>query len=116
MSEYNGIIERMNEVVQDYNNMKGLDGPTLNSMLKRMSTMLYYLESVRSDFHDKWNVCVKHNIDSGESVSRSENIAHVKYPEMYRLRRVMTSGYKVLDAIRSNLSYLKQELNTVNTN
>jgi len=115
MNDFNDIIERMNQVVQDYNHMEGLDGPTLNSMLKRMSTMLYYLESVRSDFHDKWCIKVKFLTDRGDSVSRSENEAHVIFPEMYRLRRVMTSGYRVLDAIRTNISYLKQELNSINS-
>ena len=114
MKEYKPVIEKMNGIINDYHKMEKLDGTELNLYLKDLTSALYYLESVRSDVHNKWQTRVKEQVDFGDSVARSENKAHVLYPEMYQLRHVMSSGYKVTDAIRTNISYLKQELNTIN--
>jgi hypothetical protein len=32
-------------------------------------------------------------------------------PELYRLRRIMESGYETSGAIRTNISWLKSEIN-----
>jgi hypothetical protein len=44
-----------------------------------------------------------------KTVARAENEAHVTYPQMYQLRRIQDAGYRVADAIRTNISYLKSE-------
>jgi hypothetical protein len=37
-------------------------------------------------------------------------------PEMYRLRRLLESGYRVCDAMRTNISFLKSEIHNVEKN
>jgi len=37
-------------------------------------------------------------------------------PEVYRLRKLTSAGYRVADAIRSNISFLKLEFNNVTKN
>lgn len=114
MKDYRDVIKRVDQVVNNYFKCDLSNGNALNEYLKLISSCLYYLESVRSEIHDKWQSKVKEKIDEGFAVSRAENIAYVEFPEMYELRRIMTSGYKIQDAIRTNISYLKQEINNSN--
>lgn len=108
------VIEKMDKLINKYHTLSQLNPEHLNTLLQQLTSALYYLEGERAKIHDDWQKDVKANIDLGDSVSRAENRAHVKYPNMYRLRRVMYAGYKCVESIRSNLSYIKHEMNTVN--
>jgi hypothetical protein len=44
------------------------------------------------------------------SVARAQVEADVRYPELYELRRTMDAAYTVVNAIRTNISYLKSEI------
>lgn len=114
MKDYNDVIIRMDALVNRYWGVQGLDGPTLNDLLKQVTSCLYYLETVRSDIHNSFQVEINKLVESGKSVARAQNCAHVKHPDMYRLRRVMEAGYEVVGAIRTNISYLKSEMNNMN--
>lgn len=103
-------IEDMYSIVNRYKTMKTLNGHEINEMLKDLSAYLFYLGTVRVQVHNLWQTKVKTLVDSGSSVSRAENEAHVEYPEMYKLRTYMRYASGVSDAMRSNLSYLKQEM------
>mgnify|MGYP007029088788 FL=1 len=109
MKDYRDVIDKMNYLVNDYHRMTDLDGHTLSMILKDLSSALYYLETIRAEVHAKWQGKVKELIDEGSSVARSENQAHVAYPEMYELRRIMDAGYEIVGAIRTNISHLKHE-------
>ena len=111
MKDYQKVIEKMNTIINHYHRADMTDGLALNTYLKDLSSALYYMETVRANVHDNWQRCVKELISQGNSVSRSENEAHVKYPEMYMLRRVLDSAYEVVGALRTNISYLKNEKN-----
>ncbi len=115
LEEYKGVIDSLNEDMQLYKGMSTDNGPGLNDLLKDISSRLYYLETIRSVYHDMWQTRVKFLIDEGSTVSRAENFAHVDYPQLYELRHIMTGAYGVVGAIRSNLSYLKKEMETINT-
>lgn len=88
------------------------DGNTLTECLKQITSALFFLEIERSKAHEKWQGIV-HTlvIKQGMTVSRAENEAHVLVPEMYKLRRIMDSGYTTVDAIRTNISWIKAGLN-----
>ena len=43
------------------------------------------------------------------SVAASKIRADEQVPEIYMLRRVMNAAYRVADAMRSNISYIKKE-------
>lgn len=109
MKTHEDVITKMNNLVNRYHTMKVIDGNELAMILKDFVSALYYLETVRAETHDKFQKRVKELIAEGNTVSRSENLAHVEHPDMYRLRRVMDAGYEVVGAIRSNISFLKHE-------
>ena len=78
-------------------------------LLQKITGLLFYLESVRSSTHDLFETKVFNLVKEKQSVSRAINEAHVEFPEMYQLRRIMDGGYRIVDAIRTNISYLKSE-------
>jgi len=45
------------------------------------------------------------------TVSRAVNIAEVEVKEMYLIRRISDAAYRNCDAIRTNISFLKNERN-----
>ena len=102
-------IEKLNRYVNRYYNCNRQDGNELSLLLQKITALLYYLESVRSDIHDQYENEVFNLVKSGHTVSRAVNEANVKHPMMYQLRRIMDAGYKITDAIRTNISYLKSE-------
>lgn len=104
-------LDHITAEIKKYRELKELNGDILCSILQQLTGTLFYLEKIRSDYHDKWQNKVNQLIIDGASVSRAENIAHKEIPEMYMLRRIMESSYKVVEAIRSNLSWLKNERN-----
>jgi len=105
------VLKEISEIIQQYNKMISIDGGTLNLMIKQLSTRLYYLETERAEYHKKFQGIIFKLTQEGKSVSRAENQAHVEVPEMYLLRRIMDAGYRVTDAMRTNISYLKHEMN-----
>jgi hypothetical protein len=44
------------------------------------------------------------------SATEKQVEADVRYPELYELRRAMDAAYTVVNAIRTNISYLKSEI------
>ena len=102
-------IEDLNKYVNTYYKSNLQDGNELSMLLQKITGLLFYLESVRSSTHDLFETKVFNLVKEKQSVSRAINEANVAYPEMYQLRRIMDGGYRVVDAIRTNISYLKSE-------
>jgi hypothetical protein len=107
-------IEKLNKYVNQYYNSNLKDGNELNFLLQKISGLLFYLETVKAEIHNDYEVMVFDLVKQKFSVSRAVNEANVKHPMMYQLRRVMDSGYRITDAIRTNISFLKSE--KVNSN
>lgn len=106
-------LEDLNNYVNEYYTCNLTDGNQLNRLLQKITGLLYYLETVRSECHDAFETHVFNEVKNKKTVARAVNEAHVTYPQMYQLRRVMDASYKVVDAIRTNISYLKKERNTI---
>ena len=104
-------VEKLNSFINEYYK-SGLDGVKLNELGKNISALLYYLESVRSEIHNEFQINIDQLIEEGNSVSRATNKTHVDYPAMYQLRDLMKAGYEVLGMIRTNISFLKQEMSS----
>lgn len=85
------------------------DTVELSAIMKNLSSDLFFLEKHRDSASRKHNSILHSHISEGSAVSKAEIIANEQCPELYMLRRIMTSAYKTLDAIRSNISFLKQE-------
>ncbi len=107
---HKSAINNLLELCTEYINTDTTDGEKLNTLLRDISGILFYLETVRSDYHNKWSQFVTLKIEQKISVARAQVEADVKYPELYELRRTMDGAYNVVNAIRSNLSYLKSEI------
>ena len=110
------LLEDLNRVVMDYYALADVlefkDAEKLSGLLKNLSSLLFFLEGHRVHAQERHNAILHQEIYENEkSVSGSEVIASKKVPELYRLRRIMTSGYKIQDAIRTNISFLKSERN-----
>ena len=102
-------IEKLNTYVNQYYKCNLQDGNELSELLQKITGLLYYLETVRAETHDLYETYVFNLIKEKYTVSRAINEANVKYPQMYQLRRIMDAGYKITDAIRTNISFLKSE-------
>ena len=105
-------IENITNIILEYNEIEidKTNGFYLNEMLKNLTTNLFYLETIRSKHHLNFEKIIHTEVSKVKSVARATNKANVEIPEIYHLRRIMTSAYKVADAIRTNISFLKSEL------
>ena len=102
-------IADLNKYVNQYYKCNLQDGNELSLLIKKITGLLYYLESERSKTHDLYEKEVFKLVKGGSTVARAINEVNVLYPEMYQLRRIMDGGYRIVDAIRTNISYLKSE-------
>jgi hypothetical protein len=107
-------IETLNKYVNKYYNSNLQNGNELNELLQKITGLLYYLETVRAETHNEYELTVFDLVKQKFTVSRAINQANVEYPLMYQLRRIMDAGYKITDAIRTNISFLKSEKNNTN--
>lgn len=100
----------ISDQVENYRKYDNLDGASLIEMNRIIVGNLFYLEGLRAEIHDLFQSKI-HELtrDKQNTVARAENEAHVNYPQMYQLRRVMDGAYKVTEAIRTHISYLKSE-------
>ena len=106
-------IDKLNKYINQYYTCNRSDGETLLMLLQKITSLLYYLETVRGDVHNAYETHVFNCVKDGNSVSRAINEANVTYPQMYQLRRLMDGAYRIVDAIRTNISYLKSEMNNI---
>jgi hypothetical protein len=104
-------LEHIASQIKTYRELNPNDGSGMIECLRQITATLYYLEGIRSDYHDIWQTTVHRHILEGQSVSASEHNAHVEVPELYRLRHLMHSAYTVCEAIRSQTSFIKHEMN-----
>ena len=109
MTDPSQQITDLSAYVNRYYKCNLQDGNELSELLQKITGLLFYLETVRCEIHDLYESEVFELVKSGQSVARAVNEANVKYPTMYQLRRIMESGGRIVDAIRTNISYLKSE-------
>ena len=103
-------LERIGELIEEYNNTNIFDGNKLNEQLKELTSRLYYIETIRTKAHEDYEKVIHTKVAKGFSVARATNQANIEVPEMYQLRRLLESGYRVVDAMRTNISFLKSEM------
>lgn len=113
--------EQLNKLIKLVENYEtGSDNPhMLIELQKHITSTLFYLETERAKVHDNYKRIIfeltkKKENEKPMSIAQASNIADVQCPEMYQLRRVMEGAYRVSDAIRTHISFLKQEMNNIN--
>ena len=93
------------KTVDNYNQCDFTDGMNIVSLMKDLSVILSFLAHQKSIYHDKWvGVTLEES-----SVAAGERKANKEVPELYHLRVILNTGYRILDTMRSNISYLKSE-------
>jgi hypothetical protein len=114
MKNFEQELKNLSMYIQAYEDTSLNDGESLNELLKRINTTLFYLENERSVFKKQYESKVYDlTTDKKMTVARAINFAEVEVPELYMLRRIMDSGYRISDAIRTNISFLKSEKRNV---
>jgi len=106
-------IEQLNAEMQKYYGCDLQNGKELNERLQKIGGLLYYLTTVRAYFHNLYETHLKELVDSGTSVSAAQNACNVKYPEMYRLRRLLEDAQRIHTALQVHISWLKAEMRNV---
>jgi len=109
MSELDKLIQTLDVIIDTYEGSE-LSGATINGMLKDISPVLYRLESIRAKVHDHYQREIKSLTDAGASAAKAQIEADVKYPQMYQLRRVMQAAYKCQESMRTQISWIKHEM------
>ena len=107
MTQFESALKHVSDYIKKYRATAPNDGESLTAILQQITATLYYLETERAKYHKTFQETISELVLKGESVSRAENTAHVKVPEMYLLRRVMDSAYTCCDAIRTQISWIK---------
>lgn len=89
------------------------DGDTLVKCLMEISCTMYYLANERANFHKQFYTVVNNYILSGKSATAAKELAEFEVPQLYMLRQIMDNGQNVIDAIRTNISWIKTGLTNV---
>lgn len=98
-------LKEYNAIVDTYHSLKWSQADQISELLKNLSVVLSHLEFERNNFHNKWIGISMQEV----GVAAGERKANEQVPELYQLRRIMTAGYRIVDAMRSNISYAKKE-------
>lgn len=111
MTPFESALNNLAKYVKKAREANKDDGDTLVKCLMEISCTMHYLADERAKFHDEFQNIINQRVLAGESVSRAENKAHVEVPQLYKLRQLMETGQNTIDAIRTNISWIKQGLN-----
>jgi hypothetical protein len=110
MRNFEKELENLAMYIQAYEDTSLNDGESLNELLQKINVTLFYLEKERANFKKQYeNRIFELTTDKKMTVARAVNFAEVEVSELYLLRRIMDSGYRCSDAIRTNISFLKSE-------
>lgn len=105
-------IEELVKLSRDYYECPPEDGHAMMCIAQKMSAIMAFLETIRSEVHNEFQLRINKLVHEEKwSVAKADNQAHVDFPLMYKLRRVMDGHKQVLDIIRSQVSNLKTEKN-----
>ena len=99
-------LANITRIINAYNDLTIVNGAELSQLLKELTCELFYLEKYRSDYSEQHNNIMYNFVGS---VSAGKIDADTQVPELYMLRRIMNAAYRCVDALRSNISYLKKE-------
>lgn len=106
----NEVLNQISDIIDQYKETEATNGIELNRQLKELTSRLYYIETIRTMAHEKYEATIHSKVNEGYSVSRATNEANVVVPEMYKLRRLLESAYRITDSMRTNISFLKSEI------
>ena len=102
------ILKNIDDAINDYNDLKLFNcNLQLSEILRKLNSNLFYLERHRLHYYKKWQSVYFQSKGSSDAAKTRESDNQVI--ELYQLRRLMTSAYKIVDGIRSQIGIYKQE-------
>jgi hypothetical protein len=110
--KFDKALENIADNIKCYRQMKSFNGDELLAILQQIVGTLHYLEAQRAEAYLTYTKRVNHYISNGYPVSKAESQSNEDIPELYLLRHIMRSAYENVNAIRTTISYLKNEKNS----
>ena len=103
------MLEKIAQAIADYDNHK--DSPeVLLESLKTLSTGGFFLAQEMAEQKIIFNSKVMRFMGDGDSATLAEKRAKNETPELQRIKTLIPQVNKTMDAIRSQLSWLKNEM------
>jgi hypothetical protein len=109
MNQEKEILDNIVGSIDAYAKAPLSDYLTLSEILRTLTANLFYLEAYRVQANQKWH-SIYFNSEA-ETNAGKEREADLKVEELYKYRRLMTAGYRICDALRSQISISKKENN-----
>ena len=100
------ILKEIDEAIETYNSMSLDDIKLQSDCLRKLTTNLYRLEGFRIEAKEMW--LSVYFSKAGTNAAR-EKISDNEVKDLYRIRRLLDSGYKVADSIRSTIGVYKKD-------
>jgi len=107
------ILDNIRAIVDTYYGLPDKltfnEAEILQGLMKNLSSNLFYLEAHRDREARMYYSTINTLKGEGDSATAAEKEAKYQHPEKRMLDRVIHGAQKVLDAMRSNQSFLKKE-------
>jgi hypothetical protein len=107
------LLHKISGIIMEYEAMPDKltfnEGAKLQGLMKNLSSNLYFLENERDKEARSYYKTIHNLVKDGASATGAEKEAKHQHPEKRYLDRVIGAGYRALDAMRSNQSFLKKE-------
>lgn len=116
MSKSNQVIvqEEITKIIDDYNAHDNHPPQEILNMAKNLASRIFYMEKHRAAAHKDFEAVIYELKRKGIAINNATNEANIRVPEMYELRRFMESAKGVLEIMRSQVSWLKTEMQHTN--
>lgn len=101
MRKLEDILTEISNCIDRYQTCKLSFTHDQSEILRDLSTLLFQLSEHRVKFHEDW---MQIYFETSGSNPTKEREADYQVPELYKIRHFMTSGYKVLESLRSTIS------------
>jgi len=111
----NDLLKQITDTITTYRSLhEAVDfnaGLTLNDLMRELSSDLFFLAKYQDQERVNYYATIYRLMHGEEQLSatKAEKIAKHLHPQKRQLDNFIAYGYRVLDAMRSNQSYLKQE-------
>ena len=100
------ILKKIRESVDRYNNIPLENYKELSEILRTLTSNLFYLEAYRVKAKNEW---MESYFDCEGTNANKERVADSEVKELYMLRHLMSSVYRITDSLRSQISIYKKE-------
>lgn len=108
------ILNDITTIILDYKALSDElgfnDGNTIQAMLKNLSSNMFFLQSHLDDARKIYYNHLRVSIKDDLAVSRAEILAKADHPEYDMLKQVMRRAANCFESMRSNQSYIKEDL------